>query len=54
MKIICEILIIDFEGGFVRIFFFFFKEFYIYFVEIDGEILKEYVNIVIEYFNYDV
>lgn len=54
MKIVCEILIIDLEGGFVWILFLLFKELYIYLVEIDGEIVKEYVDIVIEYFSYDV
>lgn len=54
MKIVCEILIIDLEGGFVRILFLLFKELFIYLVEIDGEIFKEYVDVVIEYLSYDV
>lgn len=54
MKIVCEILTTDLEGGPSRIEFATFKELYTYLAMIDGEIPKEHVDAVLDHLQYDV
>ncbi|ELU01477.1 hypothetical protein CAPTEDRAFT_173464 [Capitella teleta] len=54
MKMICEILTADPEGGAARISFKQFQYLYKYLAQIDGEISDEHVNTVINYLQYQV
>ncbi len=54
MKVICEILTKDPEGGAARISFDQFKELYTYLAQIDGEISDEQIESVFEYLQYHV
>jgi len=54
MKIVCEILTADPDGGAARIPFPLFQELYKYLAQIDGEISQEHINTVINYLTYHV
>merc|ERR1711893_2529 len=54
MKMVCEILTADPDGGPARIPFQLFQELYKYLAQIDGEISQEHINTVINYLMYHV
>lgn len=54
MKVVCEVLTADPEGGAARVPFPLFKDLYQYLAKIDGEISQEQVNDVINHLQYDV
>lgn len=54
MKVVCEILTADLEGGPARIPFALFKDLYQYLAKIDGEISQQQINDVINHLQYDV
>jgi len=54
MKVICEILTADPEGGPARIPFPLFKDLYQYLAKVDGEISQQQINDVINHLQYDV
>lgn len=54
MKVICEILTRDPEGGAARVPFDLFKELYTYLAQIDGEISEEQIESVFTYLQYHV
>ena len=54
LRIACEILTHDPEGGAARIPFPLFQDLYKYLAQIDGEIDDEHINKVIEYLDYHV
>ena len=54
LKMMCEILTTDLEGGPSRIQFTMFKDLYTYLAMIDGEIPKEHLDTVLEHLQYDV
>lgn len=54
MRVICEILTADPEGGPARIQFSLFKEMYTYLAKIDGEISQQQISDVINHLQYDV
>ena len=54
MKVVCEILTADAEGGPSRIPFRLFTDLYSYLAQIDGEISQQHVNEVITHLQYEV
>ena len=54
MKILCEILSADPDGGPARIPFPLFKDLYTYIAQIDGDIPQTQINDVVSYLKYDV
>eukprot|EP00916_Digyalum_oweni_P022034 GHVL01036522.1.p1 GENE.GHVL01036522.1~~GHVL01036522.1.p1 ORF type:complete len:222 (+),score=29.17 GHVL01036522.1:119-784(+) len=54
MKVICEILTADPEGGPARVRFPLFKDLYQYLAKIDGEISQQQINDVFDHLQYDV
>lgn len=54
MKIVCELLTSDADGGPARIPFAQFKELYTYLAQIDGDISEDHINAVFAHLQSDV